>query len=131
MWWLSPRVWLAGGIALLLALTAIQTVRVGRLKDALTEAQKSATEARSALAGQKDRADTCEAALTRQKAAVDALVAASVQKLAKADKAASEARAVAASARRQADALLSAKLKGKTACERAEDVRRQFGEVVP
>jgi hypothetical protein len=131
MWWLSPRVWLAGGMALLLALIAIQTVRVGRLKDALTEAQKSATEARSALTWQKARADTCEAALTRQKAAVDALVAASVQKLAQADKAASEARAVAASARRQADALLSAKLKGKTACERAEDVRRKFGEVVP
>ena len=131
MWWLSPRVWLAGGLALLLALTAIQTVRVGRLKDALTEAQKSATEARSALAGQKTRADTCEAALSRQKAAVDALVAASVQKLAQADKAASEARAVAASARKQADALLNARLKGKTACERAEDVRRKFGEVVP
>jgi hypothetical protein len=131
MWWLSPRVWLAGGMALLLALFVVQTVRVGRLKDALTEAQKSATEARSALAGQKARADTCEAALTRQKAAVDALVAASVQKLAQVDKAASEARAVAASARRQADALLNARLKGKTACERAEDVRRKFGEVVP
>jgi len=131
MWWLSPRVWLAGGMALLLALSVVQTVRVGRLKDALTEAQKSATEARSALAGQKARADTCEAALTRQKAAVDALVAASVQKLAQVDKAASEARAVAASARRQADALLNARLKGKTACERAEDVRRKFGEVVP
>jgi len=131
MWWLSPRVWLAGGIALLLALIAIQTVRVSRLKDALTEAQKSATEARSALAGQKGRADTCEAALTRQKAAVDALVAASERKLAQADKAASEARAVAASARRQADALLNARLQGATACERAEDVRRRFGEVVP
>ena len=131
MWWMSPRVWLAGGMALLLALISVQTVRVGRLKDALTEAQKSATEARSALTWQKARADTCDAALSRQKAAVEALVAASVQQLAQADKAASEARAVAASARRQADALLNARLKGKTACERAEDVRRQFDEVVP
>ena len=131
MWWMSPRVWLAGGMALLLALITVQTVRVGRLKQALTKAEISATEARSALTWQKARADTCDAALTRQKAAVDALVAASVQKLAQADKAASEARAVAASARRQADALLNARLKGATACERAEDVRRKFGEVVP
>ena len=131
MWWMSPRVWLAGGMALLLALISVQTLRVGRLKDALAEAQKSATEARSALAWQEGRAKTCDAALTRQKAAVDALVAASERKLAQADKAASEARAVAASARRQADALLNARLKGATACERAEDVRRRFGEVVP
>lgn len=131
MWWMSPRTWLAGGMALLLALICVQTLRVGRLKDALTEAQKSATEARSALTWQKARANTCDAALTRQKAAVDALVAASERKLAQADKAASEARAVAASARRQADALLNARLKGATVCERAEDVRRRFGEVVP
>ena len=131
MWWMSPRIWLAGGMALLLALVSVQTLRVGRLKDALTEAQKSATEARSALTWQKARADTCDAALTRQKAAVDALVAASERKLAQADRAAADARAVAASARRQADALLNARLKGKTACERAEDVRRRFGEVVP
>ena len=131
MWWMSPRIWLAGGMALLLALISVQTLRVGRLKDALTEAQKSATEARSALTWQKARADTCDAALSRQKAAVDALVAASERKLAQADRAAADARAVAASARRQADALLSAKLKGATVCERAEDVRRRFGEVVP
>jgi len=49
-------------------------------------------------------------------------------KLAQADKAAADARAVAASARKQADALLTARLNGATACERAEDVRRRFLE---
>ena len=131
MWWMSPRLWIAGALALLLAFASVQTVRVGRLKDALGKAEKSAAEARSALAWQKARADTCDAALSRQKAAVDVLAAVSAQKLAQADKAASDARAVAASARKQADALLAARLKGATACERAQDVRRRFEETVP
>ncbi|MCA3713108.1 MAG: hypothetical protein IM667_11410 [Phenylobacterium sp.] len=67
----------------------------------------------------------------RQNAAIEALGEASRAKLAQADKAAADARAVAASAKRQADALLNAKLKGATACERAEDVRRRFEETVP
>lgn len=131
MWWMSPRLWAAGGLALLLAFASVQTVRVGRLKDALGKAEKSAAEARSALAWQKARADTCEAALGRQNAAIEALGQASRAKLAQADRAAADARAVAASARKQADALLAAKLKGATACERAEDVRRRFEEAVP
>jgi len=131
MWWLSPRVWLAGGMALLLALTAIQTVRVERLKHDLIHARKTATEARLEVGRYKAAADLCKAALGRQNDAMDALKRAGAQKLAQADKAAADARIVAASARRQADALLNARLKGKTVCERAEDVRRQFGEVVP
>ena len=131
MWWMSPRLWAAGALALLLAFASVQTVRVGRLKDALGKAEKSAAEARSALAWQKARADTCEAAVGRQNAAMEALGQASRAKLAQADKAASDARAVAASARKQADALLAARLKGATACERAEDVRRRFEETVP
>jgi predicted RNA-binding protein associated with RNAse of E/G family len=62
---------------------------------------------------------------------VDALEAAGRVKLAQADKAAADARAVAASARKQADALLTARLNGANACERAEDVRRRFEEAVP
>lgn len=131
MWWMSPRLWAAGALALLLAFASVQTVRVGRLKDSLAKAEKSAAEARSALAWQKARADACMAAVARQNAAIDALGAASRAKLAQADKAAADARAVAASARRQADALLSAKLNGANACERAADVQRRFGEVVP
>lgn len=131
MWWMSPRLWAAGALALLLAFASVQTVRVGRLKDALGKAEKSAAEARSALAWQKARADTCEAAVGRQNAAIEALGEASRVKLAQADKAAADARAVAASARKQAEALLAAKLKGATACERAEDVRRRFEETVP
>jgi hypothetical protein len=131
MWWMNPRIWLAGGMALLLAFASLQTVRVGRLKADLDKAQKSAAEARYALAWQEARARTCEAALSRQKAAVDALEAAGRVKLAQADKAAADARAVAASARKQADALLTARLNGANACERAEDVRRRFEETVP
>jgi len=131
MWWMSPRLWAAGALALLLAFASVQTVRVGRLKDALGKAEKSAAEARSALAWQKARADTCEAAVGRQNAAMEALGETSRAKLAQADKAAADARAVAASAKRQAEALLDARLKGATACERAQDVRRRFEEVVP
>jgi len=131
MWWMSPRLWAAGALALVLAFASVQTVRVGRLKADLGKAEKSAAEARSALAWQKARADTCEAALGRQNAAMDALEAAGRAKLAQADKAAADARAVAASARKQADALLTAKLNGANACERAEDVRRRFEETVP
>ena len=131
MWWMSPRLWLAGALALLLAFASVQTVRVGRLKDSLGRAEKSAAEARSALAWQKARAETCEAAVARQNAAIDALGAVSRAKLAEADKAAADARAVAASARKQADALLAARLRGATACERAQDVQRRFEEVIP
>jgi hypothetical protein len=131
MWWMNPRIWLAGGMALLLAFASLQTVRVGRLKADLDKAQKSAAEARYALAWQEARARTCEAAVGRQNAAIEALGEASRAKLAQADKAAADARAVAASAKRQADALLNAKLKGATACERAEDVRRRFEGTVP
>jgi hypothetical protein len=131
MWWMSPRLWAAGALALLLAFASLQTVRVGRLKADLDMAEKSAAEARSALAWQEARARTCDAALSRQKAAVDALEAAGRVKLAQADKAAADARAVAASARKQADALLTARLNGANACERAEDVRRRFEEAVP
>jgi len=131
MWWMNPRLWAAGALALLLAFASLQTVRVGRLKADLDKAQKSAAEARYALAWQEARARTCEAAVGRQNAAIEALGEASRAKLAQADKAAADARAVAASAKRQADALLNAKLKGATACERAEDVRRRFEETVP
>lgn len=131
MWWMNPRLWAAGALALLLAFASVQTVRVGRLKDALDRAEKSAAEARSALAWQIGRTRTCEAAVARQNAAIEALGQASRAKLAQADKAAADARAVAASARKQADALLTAKLNGANACERAEDVRRRFEETVP
>ena len=131
MWWMNPRLWAAGALALVLAFASLQTVRVGRLKADLDRAEKSAAEARSALAWQEARARTCEAALTRQKAAIEALGEASRVKLAQADKAAADARAVAASARKQADALLASKLNGANACERAEDVRRRFEETVP
>ncbi|MCA6228462.1 MAG: hypothetical protein IM654_01915 [Phenylobacterium sp.] len=128
---LSLRAWAALALVALVAFACINAVRVGRLKDDLAKAEKSAAEARSALAWQEARARTCEAALSRQKAAVDALEAAGRVKLAKADKAAADARAVAASARKQADALLTARLNGANACERAEDVRRRFEEAVP
>ena len=131
MWWMNPRLWAAGALALLLAFASVQTVRVGRLNESLNRAEKSAAEARSALDREVARADNCEAARKRQNKAIDALGALSRAKLAQADKAAANARAVAASARKQADALLSARLKGANACERTEDVRRQFEEVVP
>ena len=131
MWWMSPRLWAAGVLALVLAFASVQTVRVGRLKADLDKAETSAAEARSALAWQEARARTCEAAVARQNAAIEALGEASRAKLAQADKAAADARAVAASARKQADALLAAKLNGANACERAEDVRRRFEETVP
>jgi len=128
---LSLRAWAALALVALVAFACINAVRVGRLKDDLAKAQKSAAEARYALAWQEARARTCEAAVGRQNAAIEALGEASRAKLAQADKAAADARAVAASAKRQADALLNAKLKGATACERAEDVRRRFEETVP
>ena len=131
MWWMNPRLWAAGALALLLAFASVQTVRVSRLKADLGRAEKSAAEARSALAWQEARARTCEAAVARQNAAIEALGEASRAKLAQADKAAADARAVAASARKQADALLTARLNGADACERAEDVRRRFEETVP
>lgn len=128
---LSLRAWAALALVALVAFASLQTVRVGRLKADLDRAEKSVAEARSALAWQEARARTCEAALSRQKAAVDALEAAGRVKLAQADKAAADARAVAASARKQADALLTARLNGANACERAEDVRRRFEGTVP
>jgi hypothetical protein len=115
-------------MALLLALFVVQTVRVGRLKDDLIHARKTATEARLEAGRYKAAADLCKAALGRQNDALDTLKRAGDQKLAQADKAAADARVVAASARRQADALLNAQLRGATACERAEDVRRRFLE---
>ena len=106
----------------------VQSVRVERLQHALAEAQKTATEARSAADGHKATAARCMAALSLQTGKIEALSAQGAARLAQADKAAADARAVAASARRQAEALLSAQLIGATACERAEDVRRRFLE---
>jgi hypothetical protein len=126
MWRLIPWPVLAG-LALVLVL-GVQTVRVERLKDDLKHARKTATEARLEAGRYKAAADLCKAALGRQNDALDALKRAGDQKLAQADKAAADARVVAASARRQADALLNAQLRGATACERAEDVRRRFLE---
>jgi hypothetical protein len=129
MWRLIPWPVLAG-LALVLAL-GVQTVRVERLKDDLKHARKTAFEARLEAGRYKAAADHCKAALGRQNDALDALKRAGDQKLAQADKAAADARVVAASARRQADALLNAHLRGATACERAEDVRRRFLEAQP
>jgi hypothetical protein len=129
MWRLIPWPVLAG-LALVLVL-GVQTVRVERLKDDLRQARKTATEARLEAGRYKAAADHCKAALGRQNDALDALKRAGDQKLAEADKAAADARVVAASARRQADALLNAQLRGATACERAEDVRRRFLEAHP
>ena len=131
MWWMNPRLWAAGALALLLAFACVQTVRVGRLKDSLGKAENLAAEALRAHAWEKARAETCSAGLARQNAAVEALRAEGAARLARADKAAADARAVAASARRQADALLGARLEGADACERAQDVRRRFLEVIP
>jgi hypothetical protein len=128
---LSLRAWAALALVALVALAGLQTVRVGRLKDDLAKAQKAAAEARSAATWHKAAADTCKAALGLQTDKLEALGAEGAARLAKADRAAADARAVAASARRRADALLGAKLKGATACERAEDARRRFLEVAP
>jgi hypothetical protein len=128
---LSLRAWAALALVALVALAGLQTVRVGRLKDDLAKAQKAAAEARSAATGHKAAADTCKAALTLQTDKLKALGAEGAARLAQADRAAADARAVAASARRRADALLGAKLRGATACERAEDARRRFLEVAP
>ena len=131
MWWMSPRLWAVGALAALIAFAGVQTVRISRLKSDLEKLENLAAEALRAHAWEKARADTCNAAVARQNAAMTALEAASRDRLAQADKAAADARAVAASAQRQAEALLAARLKGATACERAEDVRRRFEEVVP
>jgi len=128
---LSLRAWAALALVALVAFASVQTVRVGRLKDDLAKAENLAAEALRAQAWEKARAQTCEAGLARQTAAVEALRAEGAARLARADKAAADARAVAASARRQADALLGARLEGADACERAQDVRRRFLEVVP
>ena len=126
---LSLRAWAALALVALVAFAAIQTVRVGRLKDDVARLENLAAEALRAQAWEKARAQTCEAGLARQNAAVEALRAAGAARLARADKAAADARAVAASARRQADTLLNARLEGADACERAQDVRRRFLEV--
>lgn len=128
---LSLRAWAALALVALVAFAGIQTVRVGRLKDDVSRLENLAAEALRAQAWEKARAQTCEAGLARQNAAVEALRAEGAARLARADKAAADARAVAASARRQADALLNARLEGADACERAQDVRRRFLEVVP
>ena len=129
IWRLIPWPVLAG-LVLVLVL-GVQSVRVERLKHDLKHARKTATEARLEAGRYKAAADLCKAALGRQNDALDALKRAGDQKLAQADKAAADARVVAASARRQADALLNAQLRGATACERAEDVRRRFLEAQP
>ncbi|MFN8993254.1 MAG: hypothetical protein ACK5X3_06275 [Pseudomonadota bacterium] len=128
---LSLRAWSALGLVALIAFAGIQTARVDRLKDDLAKAENLAAEALRALAWEKARAETCSAGLARQNAAVEALRAEGAARLAQADKAAADARAVAASARRQADALLGARLEGADVCERAQDVRRRFLEVIP
>ena len=128
---LSLRAWSALGLVALIAFAGIQTARVGRLKDDVVRLENLAAEALRAQAWEKARAQTCEAGLARQNAAVEALRAEGAARLARADKAAADARAVAASARRQADTLLNARLEGADACERAQDVRRRFLEVVP
>ena len=128
---LSLRAWAALALVALVAFACINAVRVGRLKDDLAKAENLAAEALRALAWEKARAETCSAGLARQNAAVEALRAEGAARLARADKAAADARAVAASARRQADALLGARLEGADACERAQDVRRRFLEVIP
>ena len=126
---LSLRAWAALALVALVAFAAIQTVRVGRLKEDVGRLENLAAEALRAQAWEKARAQTCEAGLARQNAAVEALRAEGAARLARADKAAADARAVAASARRQADTLLNARLEGADACERAQDVRRRFLEV--
>lgn len=131
MWWMSPRLWAAGALAALIAFAGVQTVRVGRLKADRDRLENLAAEALRSHAWEKARADTCNAAVARQNAALTALEAVSRDKIAQADKAAADARAVAASARKQADALLAARLKGANACERAADVQRRFEQVVP
>jgi hypothetical protein len=127
----SLRAWAALAVVVLWALAGVQTVRVGRLKAEVTEARKAAAEARSTAAWHKAAADTCTAALGLQTGKVEALRAEGAARLAQADRAAADARAVAASARRRSEALLGAKLKGATACERADDARRRFLEVTP
>ena len=128
---LSLRAWAALALVALVAFAGIQTVRVGRLKDDLAKAENLAAEALRAHAWEKARAETCSAGLKRQNDEIEALRAEGAARLARADKAAADARAVAASARRQADALLGARLEGADACERAQDVRRRFLEVIP
>lgn len=130
MWWMSPRLWAAGALVALIAFAGIQTARVGRLKADRDRLENIAAEALRDHAWEKARADTCNAAVARQNAALTALEAVSRDRLAQADKAASDARAVAASARRQSEALLGA-LKGKDACTRADEIRRRFEQVVP
>ena len=115
----------------LVFVAGLQTVRVERLKDDVTEARKAAAEARSTADGHKAAADTCTAALGLQTGKIEALRAEGAARLAQADRAAADARAVAASARRRSEALLGAQLKGATACERADDARRRFLEVAP
>jgi Arc/MetJ-type ribon-helix-helix transcriptional regulator len=113
--------------ALVLAL-GVQTVRVDRLKDDADKARKMATEARMEAGRYKSYAELCKAALGRQNDAIEALRAESAERLARADKAAADARAVAASATKFSRDLMSARLAGQTACERAEDVRARFLE---
>lgn len=125
---LSLRAWAALALVALVAFAAIQTVRVGRLKDSLDKAENLAAGALRDHAWEKARAETCSAALARQNADLEALRAEGAARLAAADKAAADARAVAASARKRSEALLSARLNGANACERAEDVRRRFLE---
>lgn len=126
-----PFHWKLAALAALVLALGVQTVRVDRLKADADKARKMATEARLEAGRYKSYAELCKAALGRQNDALDALKAQGAAKLAEADKAAADARAVAASARRQADALLNAHLRGATACERAEDVRRLFLEAQP
>lgn len=128
---LSLRAWAALALVALVAFAGIQTARVGRLKADLAKLENLAAEALRAQAWEKAKADTCNAALGRQTAAVEALRAEGAARLAQADKAAADARAVAASARRRSDALLGARLQGADACARAEDARRRFLEVAP
>ena len=109
----------------------VQSVGGGRGEHEHKHAREKAPEGPREAGRYKAAADLCKAALGRQNDALDALKRAGDQKLAQADKAAADARVVAASARRQADALLNAQLRGATACERAEDVRRRFLEAQP
>jgi hypothetical protein len=123
-----PFPWKLAALAALVLALGVQTVRVDRLKDDADKARKMATEARLEAGRYKSYAELCRAALGRQNDAIEALRAESAERLARADKAAADARAVAASARKFSRDLMSARLTGQTACERAEDVRARFLE---
>lgn len=142
---LGPYV--AGGVAVILALAlaaaGLQSIRLEHAKAELASAHAAlinpvtgkswrteSVAAAADLSACRREVVTLRGAIDAQNAAVTTAAADSARRIVLATKAAEDARAVAESARRHSAFLMAQRPAGATACERAEDARQRFLEVI-